>query len=163
MTSNLERVFPKLARGAYHVTSPADDSYNCVAWAAQDTSRWWWPDAEQTSYWPRIAPRTATLPAFVQAFNLLGYAVCATGDIEPGYEKIAIYSKRGGELTHVAKQQANGRWTSKLGTAEDIEHDALDALRGTTYGDPVLFLKRKRIGWLHSILRVFAKWLQRRP
>ena len=49
---------------------------------------------------------------------------------------------RKGEFTHVALQLPTGRWTSKLGGLEDIEHDTLKALEGIDYGEPVRFMKR---------------------
>jgi hypothetical protein len=62
--------------------------------------------------------------------------------LEPGLEKIAIFAK-GGRPTHAARQLGSGRWTSKLGRAEDIEHD-LRALEGEAYGAVAFFLQRPR-------------------
>jgi len=42
---------------------------------------------------------------------------------------------------HAARQLPEGRWTSKLGELEDIEH-ALHDLTGTVYGSVVLVMKR---------------------
>ncbi len=42
---------------------------------------------------------------------------------------------------HAARQLANGRWTSKLGRAEDIEHQLHD-LEGEVYGTVALLMKR---------------------
>ena len=60
--------------------------------------------------------------------------MCGNGSLEDGYEKVAIYA-RDGELTHAARQLRDGRWTSKLGKYEDIEHDSLEALYGDGYGE----------------------------
>lgn len=157
----LEQAYPSLTRGSYEIRSPEDNSYNCVAWAAEDISRWWWPDFLQIAYWPETVPRVETPAAFVQTFNLIGYMVCETPDYERCYEKIAIYS-RDATLTHVAKQLANGRWTSKLGESVDIEHDTLSGLRDL-YGEPIIFLKRPRANRLSRILLALAKWLKRIP
>ncbi|TAF36353.1 MAG: hypothetical protein EAZ69_10585 [Oscillatoriales cyanobacterium] len=43
--------------------------------------------------------------------------------------------------THAARQLANGKWTSKLGWLEDIEHE-LDGLTGDRYGVVGQILKR---------------------
>ena len=43
--------------------------------------------------------------------------------------------------THAARQFPGGRWTSKLGPAEDIEHE-LEELAGPLYGEVVLILRR---------------------
>src|SRR5262249_6606580 len=53
----LELVFPNLTGTDYRVTSPADDAYNCLAWAAAESDRWWWPDALGGYYWPAGVPR----------------------------------------------------------------------------------------------------------
>ena len=45
------------------------------------------------------------------------------------------------EPKHAARQLPSGRWTSKLGFLEDIEH-ALHDLEGTEYGAVVLVMKR---------------------
>jgi hypothetical protein len=42
---------------------------------------------------------------------------------------------------HAARQLPSGRWTSKLGPMEDIEH-ALHDLTGMAYGSVVLVMKR---------------------
>jgi hypothetical protein len=44
---------------------------------------------------------------------------------------------------HAARQLDNGKWTSQLGKAEDVEHDSL-MLPILNYGQPVLFLRRRK-------------------
>lgn len=39
----IEQLFPGLQGTSFEITSPRDRRYNCVAWAANDTRRWWWP------------------------------------------------------------------------------------------------------------------------
>ncbi|SRR6266436_5257554 len=134
--------FPRLAPPAtFEITSPRTRAYNCVAWAAGDTQRKWWPDRMNVAYWPRGVPREATLPAFIAAYATLGYEVCASGEIEGGFEKIAIYAKPAGTPAHAARQLPNGKWTSKLGDEEDIEHD-LQCLKCMRYGEVRQFMKR---------------------
>jgi hypothetical protein len=58
-------------------------------------------------------------------------------------EKIAIFADATGSPTHAARQLTSGRWTSKLGEAEDIEHE-LRAIEGDIYGTVVAILKRPR-------------------
>jgi hypothetical protein len=36
---HLETLFPGLGGSGYVVTSPADDRYNCIAWAVHDNER----------------------------------------------------------------------------------------------------------------------------
>lgn len=138
-----ELQFPLLDPTNYSVTSDATDEYNCVGWAANeiDPGQWWpLPDAPEY-FWPPGARRDETLEAFIEGFGAIGFRVCEDGDLEPGIEKVAVYATRG-VPTHVARQLANGRWTSKLGEWEDIEHATLRDLSGGIYGQPALFLSR---------------------
>jgi hypothetical protein len=125
----------------YEVTSPADETYNCIAWAAGETDRWWWPDPLGSDFWPDAVPRSVTLAAFVLAYETLGYRVCDSDAAVPGLEKIAIYVNHEGRPTHAARQMSDGLWTSKLGRAEDITH-RLDGLVGETYGSVAQIMQR---------------------
>jgi hypothetical protein len=139
--------FPNLSDSDYIPTSPATRRYNCVAWAAGDTSRKWWPDPRGIGYWPPSIPREATIEGFIRAFATVGYVPCPDGALESGYEKLALFAgdDDGGPVpTHLAVQLENGHWSSKLGDCEDIEHFKLEALGGPRYGDVVRFLKRRR-------------------
>ena len=123
------------------VTSPMTDTYNCIAWAAGDNTQKWWPNGK--GYWPgRAAGQNLppTIPVFQTAFATLGYAPCVGPELEPGFEKIALYGK-GGEVTHAALQLASGHWTSKLGDHADVEHD-LGQIENNTYGTVVAYLRR---------------------
>ena len=93
------------------------------------------------SYWPEGVPRVNTTEAFIQAYETIGYKTCDTPDLEPGMEKIVIYANNG-VLDHAARQLPNGRWTSKIGEYEDIQHD-INAFKGGKYfGEITVILKR---------------------
>lgn len=136
----LEAAFPNLRGRVWAVTSPSDMRYNCIAWAAGITHQWWWPDEEGERPWPTGVTRATTLEAFRDAFATLGYSVCDQEEQEDGYEKVALFT-RFGIPTHAARQLPNGRWTSKLGIHQDIEH-ALPDLTGMIYGSVALVMKR---------------------
>ena len=135
--ADLRRAFPALRDGAYDRTSPADDTYNCIAWAAGDTTRWWWPDEYGTGYWPPHAPRSESVEAFVAAFASLGYARVDDERVA----QAAIFADDAGHPMHAARRLADGRWTSKLGRNIDITHDLRD-LEGPAYGRVVVLLGR---------------------
>ena len=80
---------PNLNAQNHEITSRSTRSYNCIAWAAGDKSRWWWPEGPY--YWPVGAPREKTLSAFLAAFRTLGYEECETDELEGQIEKVAIY------------------------------------------------------------------------
>ncbi len=135
-----EPLFPDLARTGYRITSPPDPVYNCIAHAAGMTDAWWWPDPDGFDYWPPGVVCERTLIAFIQAFATVGYAPCSDGALEEGWEKVAIYATDEGP-EHAARQLENGRWSSKLGPDDDIEH-TLEGLCSPIYGTVVQFLRR---------------------
>jgi hypothetical protein len=87
-------------------------------------------------------PRREDLPTFIAAFATLGYAVCPDGELESGFEKVALFADAHGRPKHAAKQLPNGKWSSKLGLEEDISH-ILWGLEGADYGNVVQYLKRQ--------------------
>lgn len=130
--------FPRLTDRNHRITSEPDVGYNCIAWAAGKTEHWWQPGV----FWPVESSRDDHgIGALERAFEALGYEECPDGSLEPGFEKVALY---GGGLvyTHAARQLPNGKWTSKLGKAEDIDHDTPDDVAGGLYGEVVQFMKR---------------------
>lgn len=135
------KAFPRLRRHTFHLTSPPDAAYNCIAWAAGDTGRFWWPGQSPYVYWPPGVQRREELAAFVEMFRSLGYEVCDDDALERGYEKLAIFADSNGKPTHASRQLESGRWTSKMGRSEDIEHTVF-GLEAGDYGSVVKYLKR---------------------
>lgn len=139
----LKGIFPGLAScPSFRITSPQSEDYNCIAWAVDDTGQWWWPDSQCQSYWPAEVPRTLDVESFEKAYATLGFTKCNGPDAEDGYIKIAVFAK-GGKPQHAARLIHNDVWTSKLGPQEDIEH-SLEALNGSIYGKPVLFMRKPK-------------------
>jgi hypothetical protein len=132
--------FPSLNKKNNKVTSDRDARYNCVAFAAGETTRKWWPVFHPDAYWPAEAPRINAIASFVAAFATLGYEECDDGRIEAGFEKVAFYALSG-QPKHAARQLPSGKWQSKLGDWYDIEHDR-DAISDGDYGQIVKFMKR---------------------
>lgn len=139
---NLENKFPSLASNGYHLTSPEDPLYNCIAWIFGETEVWWEPFPG--CYWPikYSFVKAAKMETILALFEHFGFEGCKGCDPEEGYERVAIYGKDG-EWTHAAKQISDGKWTSKLGPNQDIEHDTLDCLVGDEYGRVVKILRRR--------------------
>ena len=146
VSSTLEKLFPRLAGSGYSVTSPQSQDYNCIAWAAGDTKNCWWPVSNvEEAFWPANVTRAETISAFRDAFASLGYLQCKSDEPEPGFEKVALFADERGIPRHAARQLPRGRWTSKLGELEDIEHGLRD-LEGAEYGTVVLILRRSYRG-----------------
>jgi hypothetical protein len=149
----LERQLENLRGSGYdrHPVSPQTPrlkGYNCIAFAAGDKSRRWWPHPNKFAFYgpehlPREVPGAETLPNFINAFAFLGYSCCQHGTLEKGTEKVVIFLKNG-HPTHAARQLENGLWTSKCGNSEDIHHKTLEAVEGRVYGKAHTFLHRPR-------------------
>lgn len=77
------------------------------------------------------------------AFRALGYETCGMDvSLESGFVKVALYGS-GLFYTHAARQLPNGKWTSKLGRGEDIEHDSPEDVAGGAYGAVTGVMKRR--------------------
>ena len=136
----IEVLFPGLASG-YQQTSDADPLYNCIGHAAGDRDVWWQPTRGR--FWPRRAPRDYSLGALKAALSSVDYAPCASGALEAGIEKVALFVGPTGEYLHAARQLEDGLWSSKIGNNEDIRHE-LSQLEGTEYGTVAAFMSRPR-------------------
>ncbi|MDZ7359115.1 MAG: hypothetical protein ONB46_00095 [candidate division KSB1 bacterium] len=101
MSAELESCFSNLKPNSYKITSERTPLYNCIAFEAGETHRWWWPIG---GYWPKPAPRDETVDSFIRAFGILGYSPCDDGALEEGFEKVAIYADENETPTHMAKQ-----------------------------------------------------------
>jgi hypothetical protein len=130
---------------SYKVTSNATVLYNCIAYAAGDESRWWEPYRrdDRPTYWPKNAIQGYSLEALVSAFVAIGYEACENGDLEPGFEKVALYVADDDTYGHAAKQKDDGSWVSKLGDWEDIRHGTVDVFRHANYGTVAKYMKRR--------------------
>lgn len=146
----VEKKFPNICKNYRHKDGPA--GYNCVAFAADDTLRWWWPANELGYYWPPNVPVQEDLPSFIACFKSLNYEECGLNEfLENGFEKVAIYVDGNNIPKHVAKQFVydNGYWRSKLADADCISH-TLGGLSGlfngmqyANYGNVAIILRRK--------------------
>ncbi len=138
----LESRFPKLRSTHYSVTSNRAVRYNCVAWVFGDRRRDW----DLLRYWPSKTELGDTIASMVAFFRSFGFETCLLDkSLEPGVDKIALYRKNGTvEFSHVACQQPDGTWSSKLGKGRDISHDTLECLEGDVldeYGTVAVIMK----------------------
>jgi hypothetical protein len=138
----IRTLLPDLHGGKFKVTSPVDVRYNCIAFAAGDTTKWWWPDPQY--YWPSSIRSENTLEAYIMLFKSLGYEECAGPEVEPGFEKVAIFTGATGKPTHAARQLETGVWASKLGKSFDIQHELeqVGGFKAKSYGRLAAYLKR---------------------
>ena len=138
---------PNLTDQNCNITGAPSRRYNCIAWAAGEDFRNWWPDPLGVGYWPHGVVREVSTRAFLLAYGTLGFTLCFDGTLQPGIEKLALYGKGpgGAEIpTHAALQLESGEWTSKLGPFEDISHTHDGAVNGPVYGKVICHMSRPR-------------------
>ena len=131
--------FPNLSGEDFEVVDQPSDSYNCIAYAANDISQRW--DPNTGNYWPPWAPGNNLVNSLKQVFEGLGYEECEDSHLEDGYLKVALYEEQG-ETKHAAVQMPNGHWRSKLGYGPVIEHRSPESLSGGMYGEATVFMRR---------------------
>jgi hypothetical protein len=138
---------PRLTKKNHTVTSDYDRQYNCIAYAADVTSRKYWPGFHPDYYWPSHLTNVESVEAFIELYSSLGYELVTgptAAKFEVGFERIAIYvSPITGKPTHAAKQTGPSTWASKLGDSYDIEHTTEAAVADGLYGQPAVYLRRK--------------------
>jgi hypothetical protein len=101
----------------------------------------WW-DTGIGGIWPDGIPDDGSVLAAIRFFEHFGYTRAANSELEKGVQKIVIYGDDQG-YTHAARQLTNGRWSSKLGKLQDIEHDKLENLFGHLYGSVVQIMEKR--------------------
>jgi hypothetical protein len=129
---------PHLSASNYCVTSLETECYNCVAWAFELGDGNWWPGHPEDHKWEEDGEDS--IEYFISYLSKQGFEPTESEDFEDGFKKIAMYT-RSGNPTHFARQLPGGRWTSKCGTWEDIEHDLID-LTDLRYGKVQMIFKR---------------------
>lgn len=145
----LEAQYTVFRSADYEVTSERCSKYNCAAWAVGDADNWWEPVALARYFWPDGVPLgDHSIANYVRAYETAaGFEVCQDSSLEDGIEKIAIYAVNG-RFKHAARQLENGRWASKCGRGEDIEHRSPFELEGDGenigYGPIAVFMQRRR-------------------
>lgn len=156
-----ERDFPNLELDNHHETSPKSDDYNCYAWAVGENDEKWAPYTGYTWFrgFPKFSlsnPPEEDIDSYKEGFASIGYEECTDGNLEKGFEKIALYGI-GKSVKHAARQLENGYWTSKLGDYQDIEHYTVSILEGRGYGQATIFMKRKKAGKFSLMLSKMNK------
>ena len=127
--------FPNLKADTFVGIGPSSQRYNCIAWTLGVRDEWVWPGEK--------------LSDFDALYSKAGFTPLASMDatLDPSLEKVVVYGiKKGNDVTvtHGARQDASGAWTSKLGTQPLIRHQTLEALNGPSYGEPVrIYVKQE--------------------
>src|SRR5262245_24753302 len=88
---DIDREIPELSAAGYEITTEATIVYNCIAWAAGDTSQWWDCDEDGPidlpgCDWPEGANHGVRLDALISVFETRSYSICQDGALEEGLE-----------------------------------------------------------------------------
>jgi hypothetical protein len=138
----------------FAITSDASASYNCIAWAFEETGVWMEPGAmwrtpqvDVTYFWPADAEESSEITGIINIFKQRGYNICETWEHEAGYEKVALYVRSWTtRFSHASREltvgDSCGVWTSKLGKGNDICHSSPYFLEGILYGEIYCIMKR---------------------
>jgi len=149
---SLYTAFPKLRCDAdFKITSQSTPDYNCIAWAYHYDNRFMWPGGVDAKlfdgfhYWPDGVEDNENVAAFMDAFKLKGYSVCENWEHEEGYRRIALYVEEGTtKCTHASRELSSGKWTSKFGKSQDIQHGTPFSIEGSIYGKVYCIMKMER-------------------
>lgn len=144
LSPDRERKYPNLPHAGYQITSHETWDYNCVAFAKGDETRWWQPSTEVGHFWPDYAIHGNSLDCLISVFRGQQYEICESDEVEPEYEKVALYGYENNEYSHVALQLSDGSWSSKLGNWEDIKHPTPHSLTGDFYGQVKCYMRRRK-------------------
>ena len=136
--------FPKLGED-FEVLGPSTGhadkvgkygTYNCIAWSLGITGNWEWPGK--------------SMKEFDKLYYKHGFKrlKIRNTEVKPGTEKAMVYGKVTSEgvieVTHAARQEADGNWTSKIGGMALIKHRTPDDVAGPSYGDPLVIYVRQK-------------------
>ena len=97
-------------------------------------------------FWPDAAlddDGNDDIDARKRAFSTLGFVKCKGGELESGWQKVALYAISMDDWLHAAIQESNGEWSSKLGVGYDIRHKTPHCVEGPIYGKVVCILKKR--------------------
>lgn len=157
--STIIKWFPLLASDPkFEVSSPVDNSYNCLAWAYQMfKDRWMWPPIDENGnpipvvdgspWWPSGVKTGLDIQYLVDAFLQKGFVETNTWEHEDGFVKVALYyDPATNHMTHAARESRNADyWMSKLGKSWDIHHGTPYTIEGKDYGKVYCIMKLQDI------------------
>lgn len=154
--------YPRLNADACHIIGPCDTNYNCIAWSIDHPTlvwpamrpNYWWPlDLYPTSVWPNaddqhtaevdVAKLTQTPSVFIPLYIQFGFQAPTSTELasEAGARDVVIYCKDD-LVTHAARRDGLGDWTSKLGwDGPLIQHSVAD-LEDGKWGSACYFLRK---------------------
>src|SRR5262245_58321372 len=90
----LKSDFPTLGDN-FFLNSSASGRYNCIAWAVGDETKWWEPSTDPRHHWPTDIPKDPSLGTITSLLKKYRFLTCASMQLSPRTEKVAIYCEDG--------------------------------------------------------------------
>lgn len=133
----------------FRLSSPREPECSCLSYVVGDKERHWWPPGPLATrrsnlliqlgppdVWPVDLPPDATLANVCALLSRLGFVDCEDAvAIDPKTTLVvAIFLDSGTAPAHFAQQLPNGKWLSKLGGGNDIEHRTTHSVEGGANG-----------------------------
>lgn len=151
------KLWPNSRNKPLKIKSPITPKYNCVAYSLNREDIWYESIdnddirnglcvlLQRSIIWPEALSKGILINNYLELYKLNGFEKVNDLDIsvEVGYVKIAIYGNTEQVFTHVCRQMEDGKWVSKLGSFQDVEHDDLEVLEGSHYGKVMVVMKKK--------------------
>lgn len=138
-SADIQQSFPRLQLKYVEVLGPSTREFNCIGYS-MGLNRW---------VNPLTGDEGNPLDPMDRLYGQLGYVRESSMNlaVEPGKQKVVLYASLNADatihrVTHAARQEADGTWTSKLGGMALIRHVTPDSLRGPTYGTPIAIYVR---------------------
>ena len=75
--------FPKLVSEGLEIVEQPSEQYNCIVYAAGDTSKWW--DHNANHYCPTHATQSSSIESLKEIFAGLDFEQCQDSSTEDGY------------------------------------------------------------------------------
>lgn len=127
----------------FSYTSLKRRGFNCVAYALEFENKDWDMLVFAKIYNLDKTQLDHSANGYAKIFSeKFGFEKCDNPNLEEGFKKIALYENNEGDFTHIARQMESGKWTSKMGNYEDIEHYDLIGISGNFYGKPSMYMRK---------------------
>jgi hypothetical protein len=142
-----------VAQADWEALEPATDRYNCIANSLGNKNEWVFPSFKKADFL-ELYQEQSYLPLGEMDYShqpeLEKVVLYGVGPSDPGYQStirgaIGRYEYEHGLLiTHAARQEPDGLYSSKFGAEELIATSSPDDVAGESYGRPLVVLARLR-------------------
>jgi hypothetical protein len=128
--------FPRLWHDRFTTEGVWQSSGNCFGWMLfNDMDIWFGPEEYHNVGGLKDLPADPRLDTWKRVLAMYQYQPCEHAQPQTGWQKIGLIYDHIGLVNHGIRQEASGRWSSKLGKAWLVRGHALHAFCGSLYGE----------------------------